>query len=524
MRRFYTLALLLVLLADVASAQVPWTFRVRDWSTGQYKDVTATLLFEGRFARVWVDDVDTARAAVKAALPNLVRALDTAIAGTNMNIVPRDPNKGILQNDIEVFGDVPSIVTVEGKTDFLMTNLGSGILGYFSPTDQLAKTVDGNSNEMNLLYINSRQGVSNLTQLLSTIAHEFQHLIHHSRYPRAGSNDRSHSFFNEGLSENANLVNGYFDRINTGYLANTNIDLFTMRSDPPSAQDLDYQRAMTFVHYLREQFGERFLYEFTGMREEGMTRITKTLETIGITGVTGVDVLENFAVANLLQISTNPAHGYRHRLGTLNTSATNPPRATVHENYTGTSFPATQNIVLQAHGIYYIRYNTPGPMQVRLGGSGDGRAIMIGVRNGQTEVVELQGETDYTLPLWAGGPFERVTIAIVNAGSGVRDVTWSAQALTSGVETDAAIAFGIVGASIDAGASVASVRSTLASADAARLELYNLRGERVRTHELEPVAGAQTVYLDVAELPAGGYVARLVQGGRSVTSGLLLAR
>lgn len=523
MRRFYVLVLLLVLLGDIAAAQgLEWTFNVRNWGTSTYKQVTGTLVFEGRFARVWVDNADTSRLAVKNALPKLIRALDTMIAGTSMNITARDTNKGILQNDIEVFGDVPSIVTVEGKTDFLMTDLGTGILGYFSPLDQ---TTGENSNQMNLLYINSRQGVTNLTQLLSTIAHEFQHLIHHNRFPRPGISDRSHSFFNEGLSENANLVNGYFDRQNQGYLANTNIDLFTMRSDPPSAQDLDYQRAMTFVHYMREQFGERFIYEFTGMREEGMTRITKTLEKIGIAGVTGVDVLKNFAVANLLQISTNPAHGYKLRLGSSVAQQNSPRRATVHTSHTGTGFPAIENVILQPHGVHYIRYTSPGPIRVRLGGSIDGRAMMIGVRNGQTEVAELLADTDYTLPLWGGGPFEQVTIALVNAGSGVREVSWSAVAATADAELAADVAdFGIHSATTDASIAVSTVRATLGSADYAVLELFTLNGDRVRQLELDRVAGEQIVRFDVSELASGAYIARLAQRGRSATAPIVIAR
>lgn len=524
MRRFYVFSLFLLLVSDLAVAQgLEWSFFVRDWTSGGFKEVTGTLVFEGRFARVWVDNADTSRAAVKAALPNLVRALDTMIAGTNMNVTPRDPNKGILQNDIEVFGDVPTVVTVEGKTDFLMTNLGTGILGYFSPLDQ--NPDDEHSNKMNLLYINSRQGVSNLTQLLSTIAHEFQHLIHHNRFPRPASTDRSHSFFNEGLSENANLINGYFDRLNTGYLANTNIDLFTMRSDPPSAQDLDYQRAMTFVHYMREQFGERFIYEFSGMQEEGMTRITKTLEKLGIQ-MTGADVLRGFAVANLLQIHPNPAFGYRLRLSASASQQNSPRRATVHETYTGTAFPASQNVALQPHGIYYIQYNTPGPMKVRLDGSGDGRAMMVGVRNGQTEVVELERGVDYTLPLWAGGPFERVTIALVNAGNGGREVTWSAEALTSdaGFESNDPIALRIDGVALDPSADVAIVHARLSRSASALVELFNLRGERVRAINLDAMAGELPVRIDVGGLPSGAYIARLSQSGRTATGSLVIAQ
>jgi hypothetical protein len=518
LRFLYACTILVLLIGDVAHAQgIEWTFHVRRWGTSEFDDVQATLLFEGRFARVWVDLRDTGRSAVKSALPKLERALDTAIAGTSMNITPRDPNKGILQNDIEVFGDVPTTFSVEGKTDFLMLDLDPGILGYFSPYDQ---TTLNNSNQMNLLYIDSREGLSNMTMLLSTIAHEFQHLIHYVRYPQPQS-DPSYSFFNEGLSENANLYNGYYDRQNTRYLQNTNIDLFAMHSDQ-STQDIDYQRAMTFVHYLAEQFGERFIYEFTGMRESGLARITKTLEALGIPG-TGEAVLKDFAVANLLQIDPNPTFGYRLRLSVPPSQQNSPRRASVHENYTGTAFPASTNIVLQAHGMYYIQYNAPGPMRVRLGGTVDARAMMVAVRNGATEIVELQPETDYTLPLWAGGPYDKVTVAIVNAGSGVREATWTAEAITAGAGGEIAAAELSLSAAHEEADGV-WLRAELPTASPARIELFDLRGKAVRTLELDSRAGTQSLRLDVAGLPSGGYVARIAQSGRSASAPILVTR
>jgi hypothetical protein len=521
MTRFvYCLALLLVLVSDPAWAQgLELTFYVRRWGTTEFDEVQATLVYEGRLSRVWVDNRDTGRSAVKNAIPRLVRALDTTLVGTSTNITPRDASKGILQNDIEVFGQIPELFNVEGKTDFLMLDLDPGILGYFSPHDQ---TEMNYSNKMNLLYIDSREGLSQMTVLLSTIAHEFQHLIHHNRYPRPTSADPAFSFFNEGLSENANLINGYYDRQNTLYLQNTNIDLFTMRSEG-TAQEADYQRAMTFVHYMREQFGERFLYEFTGMREPGMNRITRTLEVLGIGG-TGESVLKNWAVANLLQIDPNPMYGYQLRLGSTVSGQNNPRRATVQKSYTGSTFPASEAITLQAHGIYYVQYTNPGPMQVRLGGSVDGRMMMIAVRNGATEVVELQNGVDYTLPLWAGGPYERVTFAIVNAGNGVREVTLNAQSITAGValgET-AEGAFGIESAAHDA--TTLTLRTLLASSAPASVELFDLRGTRVRAIELGGGVGSVEARLDIAGLASGGYLVRVVQGARSASTPVLIGR
>jgi hypothetical protein len=520
MTRFlYTLALLLLLASDIAWAQgQEWTFYVRNQGTFEYDEVQATLIYDGIYSRVWVDNREIARPNLQpgsSQMRTLLRALDTAVAGTSTNITPRDGSKGILRNDIDVFGDIPRQFNVEDKTDFLMLDLEPGILGYFSPHDQ---TENNFSNRMNLLYMDSREGLGSMTQLLSTIAHEFQHLIHHNRYPRPDAADPAFSFFNEGLSENANLFNGYYDRSNTGYLANTNIDLFTMHDDG-LPQEYDYQRAMTFVRYMYEQFGEQFIYEFTGMREPGLTRITKTLEKLGIPG-TGEAVLKNWAVANLLQIDPNPAFGYRLRLGSSVAQQNSPRRATVQKSYTGTAFPASEDILLQGHGVYYIRYTTPGPMQVRLGGSGDGRVMMVAERGGRTEISELQQGIDHTLPLWAGGPYERVTFAIVNAGSGAREVTWNAQSITAGVDVasgaDATIA--ITGATVDAAASMLTVHATLASSDAARLDLFNLRGEIIRSVELDSRTGATDARIDVADLAAGGYIARVGQRGRSAST------
>jgi hypothetical protein len=131
----------------------------------------------------------------------LFRALDTSL--TQTNTTPRNANQGILKNDIDVFGQIPEEYSVENKTDFLMIDIpdpvaNQNVLGYFSPTDQ----TDGpSSNRMNLLYVDSREGLQRMQTLLGIIAHEFQHLIHFGRHPRTGGDEFNRDVvLNEGMS------------------------------------------------------------------------------------------------------------------------------------------------------------------------------------------------------------------------------------------------------------------------------------------------------------------------------------
>ncbi|MEP7219757.1 MAG: hypothetical protein ABI876_12625, partial [Bacteroidota bacterium] len=272
-----------------------YPFFVRDRNTNQYATVNATLMYDGRYAQIWVDNVDTVRVK-KATIATLGKALDSSTAASS-----RNPSQGIIQNDIDVFGNYRDQFSQDGKIWFLMTDIKDGfsggafVAGFFSPWDQ---TSQPGSNQLNMLYIDSHEGLgsqspSNLRDLMNTLAHEFQHLIHYY------TNNQSEVFFNEGCSETASIINGYANRDNSGYLANTNVSLFRWTYEDATGNLIlaDYARAMNFVYYLYDQYGEGFLHAFNQTRSTGMKRIDDALNVIGVPP-SWQEILKGFAVAN----------------------------------------------------------------------------------------------------------------------------------------------------------------------------------------------------------------------------------
>lgn len=498
-----------------------YTFLVRNHVTQTLEEVQGALVYTGPFSRVWVDCRDTAKSNLKPTHPTMLglfKALDIVVHNTTPNVAPRNPTQGILKNDIDFFGNIPQQFADENKTDFLLLDIKDvnpqlgNVLGYFSSTDQ---TDNSESNRRNLLYIDSKEGFSNTRGLLGTIAHEFQHLIHYGRHPVTGTDQ----VFNEGLSEEASILNGYLDRDNRNYLANTNIDLFDWDYTDMSAQLVDYSMALTFVHYLSEQFGERLLYELVGAPDANMVRLDNALRRYGVpAGYDHRDVLKGFAVANYVQTNSNRAFSYSLKL--------KGGAAMPHATSSGSAFPATGSAVLQGYGTYYVVYNNAGSMKFRFGGSPDVRAMMIGYRAGDTTITDLKANTDYTMPIWGWGNYSRLAIALINTGSGVRDVNWAAEALVSGVDAQAGATamLAIEEVSIANGGN-SSIAYTVPSGGMTRIELFNVRGEMVRSIvNGNRETGSHREPLNLEGLANGTYVVRLVNAGAVASRKLYVAR
>lgn len=492
------------------------TFNVYNGSTDSYDEITGRLAFTGRYVRIWVDTQATD--ITPAVILQLARGLDTAtIEGS------RNPNQGIIQNDLDVFGPVP-LNTWKGDhmTEFLLTDIQDDIvdgdlLGFFNPADQ--DPDDPASNQMNILYIDSKEGLQGgLNELLSTVAHEFQHLLHFARNPGGGQ------FYNEGCSEEASILNGYMDRGNPQFMANTNIDLFHW-SLSSSMVTADYERAMTFMHYLHEQFGDQFLYDFVGEMESEIDRIDWTLLQVG-SSLTSTTVLENFAVANLLKTSQVPAYAYRNP---IQPSAT--PRMT--RTYTLPIAASDMIYSIERLGSLYLAYTNPSMLaqgvKLRLG-SNNGflpfTAIAILYRDTMVTVRRLGGAGEYTLG--DSRPYDRIVLAIVNASSYSQEIEVTAQPVTLGVDALSAEDDGSAMLDLLPNPSRGATTFRFASSGSApaTMKIFDARGEEVSTvldgERFE--SGTHQVIFDAGNLPSGSYVVRFTQGMTRIFRSMIVVR
>ena len=171
------------------------------------------------------------------------------------------PGKGLVENSNDVFGDPPDAPDADGKVDILLFDIEEGnddccVLGYVAPQDLDPNPDPGEGNAANILYADLPEGIrSGVPSLAGTITHEYQHLIHFAYQSGPGS---ELTFINEGLSEWAELLNGFPPR-SIRYLNDPEeirVRLLTWRSQGTIRQvEHDYQRSGLFTTYIADRIG-----------------------------------------------------------------------------------------------------------------------------------------------------------------------------------------------------------------------------------------------------------------------------
>ena len=494
--------------------------------------IEAGFAYDGKLVRIWVDLRDTARVTA-AKIAQLAQVLDTKTASGS-----RDPNKGVVENNQDVYGPPPTEFLQDGKTDFLLTDIkgkldaqGQVTLGFFSPRDQLKTSTFQYSNEMNLLYVDDNEGLQQLTRLFGIVSHEHQHLLHY------GNNVASHNsqdgdgytFYNEGASELATILNGYAFRSTAPYLANTNVDLLRYDRVDGNKQEIDYERSLTFLLYLYEQFGEGFIRNFVKVQATSITRVNSAMELSGI-NLSERDwrsVIKGFAVANYVQTAPAgmPMYGFRFH------PAGGSTRATARKTFSGEAFDATGTVDLERYGSAFYVYNTAGPMTITPTPTIASRnTVMMVMYYKANALVGVDERPVNGSSIEVGrqlGSYDKIVLGFVSLDNERATVNFTANKLTVGVREENATSGGLSIAEISPNpAREETFVRYRSEAGALRLEIFDARGERVAT----PVDGASStrgdhqIRLETSTLAPGMYVLRLTQAGRIVTRPLIVVR
>ncbi|MEX2396580.1 MAG: hypothetical protein WD491_06115, partial [Balneolales bacterium] len=269
-----------------------------------FDKVDMKLMAAGNLSEIWVeiDELGPEKITQKS-IDLMLKALEDETSERSIN-----PGNGIIENNRMLFGDPPDMVDNSGKVKVYLANIQDGwnsedgggyTAGFFYPADQ--DPSNPNSNEGNIIYINTYPEVytddrqADPQNSLSTIAHEYQHLVHW-RY------NKLNIFQNEGQSELAEILNGFDARpmaflddpeeINGG--ENTT-GLFRWRTDDADEVLKDYQRAGLLHSYLSERVGPYNAGRLTQAPREGRRGYESVLTGEGIAWE---DFLTEFYVAN----------------------------------------------------------------------------------------------------------------------------------------------------------------------------------------------------------------------------------
>jgi hypothetical protein len=250
------------------------TFEAQNQSTNASFQVKTTLRYKNDVVYIWVaEKVQADDAKIKQAADFFAEK----IYPTNRALLGSERTPGI-DCDPHI-----SILNTPG--------LG-GAAGYVAGKDAVTKAVRPDSNEMEMFYMNTDAfgGVGG-TSYLSTLAHEFQHVI-------AGNTHKNlDTWMNEGFSDLAIYLNGFdVGRHSQAFLAAPNTQLNAW--DELARSVPHYGASYLFVTYFYSRFGADGTKTLIADQNNGLTAIDNTLAKKP--GMTADDLFADWQIANYL--------------------------------------------------------------------------------------------------------------------------------------------------------------------------------------------------------------------------------
>ncbi|MBT7073984.1 MAG: hypothetical protein HN922_03650, partial [Anaerolineae bacterium] len=259
-------------------------FWVTNVSTNVSFQITATLEALSPHAYFWIENGTKFD---KKGLEEVANTFETEVYPTNRDFFGSEWTPG-------VDGD-PHIYILYAS------NLGSGLGGYFSSMDEYHPLAHeySNAHEMfviQTIYADYGEGD------LSTLAHEFQHMIHWYR------DFNEESWMNEGFSVLAEFLNGYPAYFDSSYIANTDTQLNDW-SQVSGENGPHYGAGFLYTNYFLNRFGENATKALVASEQNGFESVELVLEEINAvdsrTGqtITADNLFIDWLLANYLQDS-----------------------------------------------------------------------------------------------------------------------------------------------------------------------------------------------------------------------------
>ena len=328
------------------------------------------------------------------------------------NKTPANSSKGVYETVVGTFGTPPN-VDGDDKIIILILDIkdgynGSGgyVAGYFHSVNEITHA---NSNMAEIYYLDADPAnlstEAGLTNVMSTTAHEFQHMIHFNYHNGSAGKPSQLTFLNEACSMTSEVVCGYTIRNQSSYNNEYNHYLFDWRDGDDVLTD--YARATRYMTYFYNQFGTDFLGKFVQSSMVGISGINDALSKLTTsTELRFNETLVNWFLANTVNDNTvNPAWGYT----TPNVTPVN-PKIIMTPTY---SSPKIQVEIIAAD---YVTYSGGKNLSIKFDDFGKGiikfKAIKYDFDN-NIEVEDITANTQLTYSDY-GTKYKAITFVAIN--------------------------------------------------------------------------------------------------------------
>ena len=315
------------------------TFWALNNSTNKQFQVTATLVYATPHVFMWFEST------VHPDMTVVKQATDTF----ENNIYPTVHHYFGSERSPGIDGDVHLyIVNVHG--------LGNGVAGYFVAADTYPTTVVQTSNQHNMFLMNLDVDQVGHRSYEGTLAHEFQHMVHHVLHPN------QEAWLNEGLSEVSRLLNHLADSSFAGdFLGQPLIQLDTWEDAPRTFAH--YGAGYLFGAYFVQRFGADKLHTLVTDPGLGLFAFDGALRTINaidpstLKPITTNDLFADWQAANYLndpQIGDG-RYGYNAFPETLSTAQVS-GRLQIGQHNTAANQYGTNYLELTSPGSYTFKF------------------------------------------------------------------------------------------------------------------------------------------------------------------------
>ncbi len=336
------------------------TFWVGEQSKNRYYETVATLRYSTDVVYMWVEDG--------------VNISDDAIHRSADIFTQK-----IYPTVRQLFGEEPSPGIDGDKHLHVLNGKIPDVGGYFSSADTYPTAINPYSNQAEMFYVNVDSYPVGTAGYEGTIAHEFQHMVHHNYDPSETS------WINEGLSELAARLTGYGGfRFARAFTAQPNIQLTTWPDYEQSGPH--YGAGYLFASYTYDRFGEKFIHDLVAEKAHGVQGYENVLKK-DQPGLTFEDVFKDWVIANYLDDTKagNGRYGYPDidlRTNELRIK----PQATLTDKGQSREGESSQ------YGAEYIRLTGCAPMTLQFEGATTVQLIPTMAREGQYVMWSNRGD------------------------------------------------------------------------------------------------------------------------------------